>query len=176
MILPIYTYGEEILRKKSDDIDLDDVSLPSLIKNMYETMYNAKGAGLAGPQVGHNKRIIVIEEEISEGEIFKMVLLNPTILNYSGYYTTMTEGCLSFPTISAEVFRPLNIEVQWHDENKIHHKEFFTGIQSRILQHEIDHLNGVLFIDRIDPEKKFKLFKTLEDIIHKKIKTYYPIE
>jgi len=176
MILPIYTYGEEILRKKSDDVDLNDISLSSLITNMYETMYNAKGAGLAAPQVGHNKRIIVIEEEISDGKIFKMILLNPVILNYSGYYTTMAEGCLSFPTINVDVFRPLNIEVEWYNENKNHHKEFFTGVQSRILQHEIDHLNGILFIDRIDPEKNFKIFKTLEDIKHKKIKTYYPIE
>jgi peptide deformylase len=176
MIHPIYTYGEDILRKTAKDVDLNNSTLSVLIDDMFETMHNANGAGLAAPQIGMDVRIVVIEEEIREGEIFKIVLINPNILNYSGYLSGMTEGCLSFPGISGYVVRPLTIEVEWYDENKKYQKQFFSGIKARIIQHEVDHLNGTVFIDRIHPEDKMKLFIQLENIKNKKIKTIYPIK
>lgn len=176
MIFPIYTYGQPILRNKAEDIDLDDVLLPSLIKDMFETMHNANGAGLAGPQVGLNRRITVVEEEVTDGKLFKGVFINPKILSYSGRMLVMTEGCLSFPDMYGKVIRPESIEVEWYDENKEYHKEFFHDIESRILQHEIDHLNGILFIDKVSALDRLKMFMRLEDIKNNKVPTSYEIK
>jgi peptide deformylase len=177
MIYPIYTYGEDILRKKVEDVDLKNPTLPQLISDMFETMHNANGAGLAGPQIGLNRRIVVIEEEIETGVIFKIVLINPKIINYIGHlFYSMNEGCLSFPELTVQVNRPRMVEIEWYDEHNVCHKEIFDGIQSRILQHEIEHLDGILFIDRMYPEDRLKIFMQLEDIKNKKIQTTYPIK
>ena len=176
MIYPIYLYGEEILRKKAEDADLNDPNLPQLISDMFETMHAANGAGLAAPQIGISKKLIVIEEEIKDGEIFKGVFINPNIISYAGYLTELTEGCLSFPEIKAQIRRPAFIDVEWHDENKKYYRELISGIPSIILQHEIDHLNGVLFIDKMNSTEKLKLFMDLENIRNKKVKINYLIE
>lgn len=176
MIFPIYTYGQFILRNKSEDANLNDVLLPSFIKDMFETIHNANGVGLAAPQVGLNKRIIIVEEEFSDGELFKGVFINPTIIRYYGRMLLMSEGCLSFPGISENVARPESIEVEWYDEKKEYHKDFFHGIESRILQHEIDHLNGVLFIDKMSGLDRLKIFMKLEAIKNKKVPTSYEIK
>jgi len=176
MIYPIYTYGEDILRKIAKDVDLKNSTLSALVSDMYETMHNANGAGLAAPQIGMDVRVVVIEEEIRDGEIFSIVLINPKILNYSGFLSGMTEGCLSFPGISAYVTRPITVEIEWYDEKKEYHRQFFSDIKARIIQHEIDHLNGTVFIDRIHPEDRMKLFYQLENIKNKKVKTIYPIQ
>jgi peptide deformylase len=176
MFYPIYTYGEEVLRKKAEDVDLNDPELPVLIEDMFTTMRMAHGAGLAAPQIGLNKRIIVVEEEISDGVIFKAVFLNANIIGYSGYITSMTEGCLSFPGIRVEVQRHTFIDVEWYDEDKKYHRELISGIKAIILQHEIDHLNGVLFIDKINSDDRLKIFMQLEHIKNKKVKTTYPIK
>jgi len=176
VIFPIYTYGQSILRDKAEDVDLNDVLLPSFIYDMFETMHNANGIGIAAPQVGLNKRIIVIEEEVTDGELFKGVFINPTILKYYGRMLLMSEGCLSFPGISENVVRPESIEIEWYDENKEYQRNFFHGVESRILQHEIDHLNGVLFIDKISGLDRLKMFMRLESIKNKKVTTTYQVK
>lgn len=175
MIKPIYLYGEEVLRNKSEDVDLNDPDLPNLINDLFDTMHNAKGAGLAAPQIGINKKILVIEEELNDG-LFKGVFINPKILNYSGYLIEFLEGCLSFPGMEGRTHRPMKIDIEWYDENKKYHREEFVGTQAIILQHEVDHLNGTLYIDKIYPEEKLKLYKVLENIRKKNVKVEYEIK
>lgn len=168
MIKSILIYDDPILRNTSKDVDLQRSDLKEIISDMWETMYDAKGAGLAAPQIGLNLNLIVVDEEINPGEIFKGVFINAKILNYASYLSVMKEGCLSFPGLNIDVVRPLSVEVDWYDENLAYHREFFTGITARILQHEIDHTNGILFIDRLHPDEKLKIFKELEDIKNKR--------
>ena len=176
MIYPIYTYGEDVLRKKAEDVNLDDPKLSALIEDMFTTMRIAKGAGLAAPQIGISKKIVVVDEEISDGVLFKAVFLNPKIISYGDYYLSMIEGCLSFPDMQGYVIRPNSIDVEWYDENKNYHRELISNIKSRIIQHEVDHLNGTLYIDRMDPEDKMKLFFHIQNIKNKKVKTLYEIK
>jgi len=175
MIYPIFTYGENILREKAKDVDLHDEGLSSLIADMFETMDNARGAGLAAPQIGVSKRIFIVEEEIRPGELFKGVFINPKISFSSSHTNSLTEGCLSFPGISASVVRPYSIHLEWYDENKKFHSENFGDIEARIIQHEYDHLEGMFFIDRIDAIDRLKLFMSLENIRNKKVKPFYAI-
>lgn len=164
MIRPIYTYGEPILEKEAEDIDLDDQSLDVIIKDMFETMYNAEGLGLAAPQIGISKKIIVIDEK----DILKGVFINARILRYLGPLSKMEEGCLSFPSLETNIIRPIASEIEWYDENKNYHKEIIVGIKSRILQHEIDHINGLLITDRMDEQEKNEKLGQLKDIKNKK--------
>lgn len=175
MIFPIYTYGEKILRDKAQDVDFNDSTLSQLISDMFETMDNARGAGLAAPQIGVSKKIFVVEEEVRPGELFKGVFINPKISFSSNHISRITEGCLSFPEISAQIVRPYSIHFEWYDENRKFHSENFADIEARIIQHEFDHLNGVFFVDRMDAVDRLKIFMKLEDIRNKKIKTFYPI-
>lgn len=181
MIYPIYTYGEEILRKKAEDVDLNDPNicdptLPTLISDMFETMHNANGVGLAAPQIGVSKRIVVVEEEVSEGVVFKGVFINPKIINYGGYMTSITEGCLSFPDLKIQVQRSSFVDVEWYDGNKEYHRELLYNIPAIIIQHEVDHLNGVVFIDKLNADDRLKTFIKLEDIKNKKVKANYEIK
>lgn len=176
MIFPIYTYGEEILRKKAEDVDLNDTALEYLIANMFETMRNANGVGLAAPQIGANSQIIVVEIELSDGELFQGAFINPKILAYSGRNLLMSEGCLSFPGLSEDVVRHETIDIEWYDYDKQYHRNFFHGVESRVLQHEIDHLNGILYVDKISALDRLKIFMRLEDIKNKKVKTLFPIK
>jgi peptide deformylase len=183
MVLPIYTYGEEFLTRKCQDVfekpelaDIKAVIRDEHIPNMFETMYNAKGAGLAANQVGLGWRIVIIDVEIADGVVFKGVFINPHILSYSGSIYPMSEGCLSVPGIKAIVDRPFSVEVEYDDEDWVHHKEIFGGIKSRVLQHEIDHLDGILFINRIDISQKEKILFDLVNIKQKKVKTSYLIK
>ena len=173
MIYPIHTYGSDFLRKKVADVDFNTVDLKPIIDDMFETMHNAKGAGLAANQIGIDMKIVIVENEIRPGELFKGVFINPNLLHYSGYSSIITEGCLSFPGLPIGIERPFFAEFEWQDEKGELHKKMFEGIESRILQHEIEHLYGILFIDRLRPEDKLKLFMRLEDIKNKKIKTSY---
>jgi peptide deformylase len=175
MIYPIYTYGNEILRKKTDYVDIKDPTLPILISDMFETMHNAEGAGLAASQIGISKKIIVIDEEISKGERFTGVFINADVLQLFSYGTVLEEGCLSFPGIIIPVVRALMVEIEYFDKDLIYHKEQFSGIKARILQHEFDHTEGTLFIDKISSENRLKLFMQLEDIKNKRVITKYPI-
>jgi len=173
MIYPIFLYGEKILRDKAIDVNLHD-RLTDVISNMFETMHNTDGIGLAAPQIGLSKKLIVIEKEISDGELFKGVFINPKIIAYSGRNVVYSEGCLSLPGISENIIRPYTIELEWLDEKLELHHSFFHEIPARILQHEIDHLNGLLFIDKMNYVDKLTKFTKLEAIKNKKVTTTYP--
>jgi peptide deformylase len=172
MIYPIHVYGMPVLRKVAQDIDSNYEGLQELIADMYETMYQADGIGLAAPQVGKSIRLIVIDgtrvdeddEERSELHDFKKVLINPHIVNEEGEEWEFNEGCLSIPNIREDVKRRPNIRLQYLDEHFQFHDEAFTGIKARILQHEMDHVNGILFTDRISPIRKRLLNNRLRAI------------
>lgn len=181
MILPIYIYGHPVLRKKAQDIDLSYPDLKELIDNMYETMWNADGVGLAAPQVGLEDRIFVIDlspladEENPQYEGFKKTFINAQIINRSGEVTSLEEGCLSIPGIHESVARHDSIDIEYLDENLEPHTETYTGFTARVIQHEYDHIEGVLFIDHISAIRK-RLIKTkLSNMAKGKISCHYKI-
>lgn len=161
MILPIYIYGHPVLRKVTQDIDAENYPhLRELIDNMFETMYNAEGVGLAATQVGLEDRIFVVDlkpaasDEHPEFKEFKKVFINPHILDRGGEKETMEEGCLSIPGIHENVLREGEIRIQYLDEEFQPHDEVYTDYMARVIQHEYDHLDGILFVDKISPLRK----------------------
>lgn len=176
MIRPIYTYGERVLRDVAKEIDPTDVQYAEIIEDMFETMHNANGAGLAAPQIGLSIRIVVIEEELPYGELFKGVFINPKIISTSEKANYIQEGCLSFPGISVWVKRPETCFVSWYDQDGKFYEEEFSGIKARIIQHEIDHLDGGLMIDHMMIKEKIYVFHSLEEIKSKNVITKYPIK
>ena len=171
MILPIFAYGEPVLRKKGAVIDKDYPKLEELLDNMFETMYEASGIGLAAPQIGHPIRLFLVDaspfaedEELSEEEQaslkdFKKVFINAQIVDEIGDEWAFNEGCLSIPDVREDVFRQSDVVIEYQDENFEKHKDTFTGIVARIIQHEYDHIEGILFTDKLSPLKK-RLIKT----------------
>ena len=181
MILPIYAYGNNVLRALASDIDKDYPELSKVIDNMFDTMYAASGVGLAAPQVGLPIRLIVIDaspydKEEPQLEGFKKVLINAEILEESGEKWTFNEGCLSFPKLREDVVRNSTIKISYYDENFNHHEEIFDGIAARIIQHEYDHIEGKVFVDRLSPLKKRLLKRKLTDIAKGHIATDYKIK
>ncbi len=166
MILPIVAYGDPVLRKETEEITKDYPKLDSVLENMFETMYEARGIGLAAPQVNIPIRLFIVDaspfgddEDFSEEEqkfvsTFKRVFINAKILEESGDEWAFNEGCLSIPDVREDVFRQPEIVVEYQDENFKKHKETFTGMVARIIQHEYDHIEGILFTDRLSPLKK----------------------
>ncbi len=159
MILPILTYGNPILRQKATDVDKDYPGLKELIENMFETMYNAQGAGLAAPQVGLSLKIFVVDatpfrKDEKKLEGFKKVFINPVIVEKQGKEWLFNEGCLSFPEIRENIWRKPVITIKYYDENLISREETHDGIAARIIQHEYDHTEGIVFIDHITPFKR----------------------
>lgn len=168
-VLPITAYGHPVLRKVAVEIDKDYPGLQELIDNMYETMYTTSGVGLAAPQVNKSIRLLVFDatpfaDEIPEAEGFKRVLINPKIIEESGEPWTFNEGCLSIPEIREDVVRKPKVRIQYYDENWELHDETYTSVMARILQHEYDHLEGILFVDRIHSMRKMLLKRRLMDI------------
>jgi peptide deformylase len=170
MILPITLYGDPVLRKVASDIDINKYeALPELIDNMFESMYNAEGVGLAAPQVGLSIRLFVVdlsplgknEPELAE---FKKAFINAKITERSGDEELMEEGCLSIPGIHEEVYRKNYIRIQYLDLDGNAHNEEYTGYTARVLQHEYDHLDGIMFTDYCSPLKKRLLKRKLSDI------------
>ena len=154
MILPIYIYGQPVLRKVAEDITPDYPNLKELIQNMYDTMDRADGVGLAGPQVGLPIRVVtvnldVLSDEYPEFKDFRRTYINAHILETDGEEISMEEGCLSLPGIHESVKRPDRIHVQYCDENFVAHDEWVEGYLARVMQHEFDHLEGHMFIDHI---------------------------
>jgi peptide deformylase len=170
MVYPIYVYGMPVLRKVAKDIEEDYEGLDRLIEDMYETMYEAEGLGLAAPQIGLSIRLIVIDgsrtsdEEENELKDFKMVLINPHILEEKGEEWEFNEGCLSIPAIREDVKRKPDLLLRYQDENFEVHEEWFEGLKARVIQHEMDHVNGILFTDRISPLRKRLLNSKLKGI------------
>ena len=160
MILPIYTYGQPVLRKVAQDITPDYPELPKLIEDMFETMYRSEGVGLAAPQIGKDIRVVVVtldvlKDEYPEYADFNHAYINPHILEYDdSEMQTMDEGCLSLPGIHEPVKRPTRILVRWMEPDFTEREEWVEGYLARVLQHEIDHLEGKVFTDRITPLRK----------------------
>jgi len=165
MILPIRAYGDAVLRKKAIDINPDYPELKELISNMFETMYGAHGIGLAAPQIGLDIRLFIVDvspladdedyEDIAEGlKDFKKVFINAKILEESGNEWKFNEGCLSIPDIREDVSRKETILIEYFDENFVKHTETFSDIRARVIQHEYDHIEGILFTDKLSPLKK----------------------
>jgi len=173
MILPIVAYGDPVLKKVAEEIDKDYPGLQQLIADMFETMYHANGVGLAAPQIGKSIRLFVVDaapfaEDEEEGtehlKDFKKVFINPIIEEESGEEWGFNEGCLSIPGIREEVFREETVHITYFDEHFNFHEEEFDGYAARIIQHEYDHIEGVLFTDKISPLRKRLLRRRLEEI------------
>ena len=178
MILPVYAYGSPHLRKISEDIGPDYEGLNELIANMFETMKSSQGVGLAAPQVGLSIRLFVVDANIYADEEpslegFRKVFINADIYEYRGEEELMSEGCLSIPAIHEEVNRPTEIRIRYVDENFQEHDEEFTGMAARIIQHEYDHLDGILFTDKLSALKKRLLKGKLRDISRGKTSASY---
>ena len=157
MIYPVTVFGDPILRKKAEPITADFKDLDGFIQNMFETMYNSDGIGLAAPQIGQSIRVFVLDtttddEEGSMG--IKKAFINPVILEKFGDAWSMNEGCLSVPEIKEDVFRPEAVRIKYQDENFVEHKEVFHALTARVIQHEYDHLEGIMFVDYLNPLKK----------------------
>jgi len=185
MILPILPYGNPILKAKALEINKSYPKLKDIIKNMWETMYSANGVGLAAPQIGLSIRIFVIDtfpfseqEELSKKESielssFKKVFINPKIIEENGKDWDFNEGCLSIPDIREDISRKESIKINFLDENFVSKNLILSGIKARVVQHEYDHLEGILFTDYLSPLKKRILKKKLYNISKGKIKTDY---
>lgn len=163
MILPVTVYGDPLLRLVSKPINPDYPNLNQLIENMYETMYNADGVGLAAPQVGLSIRLFIVDgtpmaEEEPELSDFKKVFINPTVIDKQGEPWLMEEGCLSLPNLRENVSREEQVTIKYTDQNWIEKTETYNGYAARVILHEYDHLEGKLFIDHISPLRK-KLIK-----------------
>ncbi|MEY3398485.1 MAG: hypothetical protein RL220_1079 [Bacteroidota bacterium] len=172
MILPIVAYGDPVLKRKAEDIEPDYPGLAKLIDDMFETMYNAHGVGLAAPQIGKGIRLFVIDASpFAEGEDadpdcegFKRVFINPVIFEEEGEEWGFEEGCLSIPGIREEVMRKPIVKIEYYDENWDLYEEELDGFPARVVQHEYDHIEGILFTDRISPLKRTLLRGKLSDI------------
>jgi peptide deformylase len=175
MILPIVAYGDPVLKKVADEIDETYPDLKELINNMFETMYEASGVGLAAPQIGRSIRLFIVdgspfvddEEEDPKAkgmENFKKVFINPIIEEENGEEWGFNEGCLSIPKVREEVFRKEKITISYYNENWELKEESYDGYSARIIQHEYDHIEGILFTDHLSPLKKRLLTKRLQNI------------
>jgi peptide deformylase len=159
MIYPIVVYGHPVLRKVAEGIEKDYPNLNQIIADLFETMYHSEGLGLAAPQIGKSIRIFVIdgkpvaEEEPSLAD-FKKVFINAQITEKCGDFQLMNEGCLSIPHLREEVNRESHIRIKYYDENWEYHNEVYDGYKARIIQHEYDHLDGILFTDKVSPLRK----------------------
>lgn len=185
MILPIIAYGDPVLKKKASDIDASYPNLKELIANMYETMYGAFGVGLAAPQIGLSIRLFLVdtepfaedesysEEERESLKHFKKTFINAQIIEESGDDWAFSEGCLSIPDVREDVMRQPKITIRYQDENFKTHTEVYEGLIARVIQHEYDHIEGVLFTDKLSSFKKRLLKGKLNNISKGKIKADY---
>ncbi len=170
MILPIYAIGQPVLKKMGQPIDKDYPDLKELIENMWETMYNAEGVGLAAPQIGLPIRIFMIDtEQLDDGDGtgkngMKQVFINAQKVEEAGKLWDYEEGCLSIPDIRGDVKRPAQIKLRYQDENFEEHEQVFTGMIARVIQHEYDHIDGILFTELLKPLKKRRVRRRIENI------------
>ena len=185
MILPIFGYGDPVLRKLADDISADYPNLQELITNMYDTMYNAYGVGLAAPQIGLAIRLFVIDtepfsdsEDLSKEEQdqlkgYKQTFINAKMLVEEGEEWSFNEGCLSIPDVREDVYRNEKITIEYFDENFNKKTESFDGLIARVIQHEYDHIEGILFTDKISTLKRTLIKKKLQNIMDGKARPDY---
>jgi peptide deformylase len=185
MILPIFGYGEPVLRKIADSVSKDYPSLKEIIANMYDTMYNAYGVGLAAPQVGMAIRVFVIDtepfsdnddltkEEQEQLKTFKKTFINAKMVKEEGEEWSFNEGCLSIPDVREDVYRNEQITLEYCEEDFVIKTEVFNGLIARVIQHEYDHIEGVLFTDKIPMLKKTLIKKKLQNIMDGKARPDY---
>lgn len=178
MILPIYLYGQPVLRKVCKDIDSNYPKLGELINNMFETMYDAEGIGLAAPQIGLDIRLFVVDLSPLAGdnpqyEGFKKVFINARIIEESGETVKLEEGCLSIPGINEPVERKETIRIQYLDENFVEHDEVYGDFFARCIQHEYDHIEGIMFVDKISAIRKQLIKNKLNNMVKGRIRTFY---
>ena len=188
MVLPIVAYGDPILKKVAEDIPRDYPNLKELIANMYETMYNACGVGLAAPQVGMSIRLFVIDtsafgeddelatEEQLKLKNFKRTFINAKMIKEEGEIWGFNEGCLSIPDVREDVFRNERITLEYCDEDFVIKTEVFDGLIARVIQHEYDHIEGILFTDHLNPVKKRLIKNKLSDITRGKVSVDYKMK
>jgi peptide deformylase len=179
MILPIYAYGSAVLRKKATDIGPEFPGLKELIANMFETMYDSNGIGLAAPQIGQSIRLFIVDGTEMEDEStqdFKKVFINPEIIEEFDNKWDYEEGCLSIPTVRADVNRHSKLKIWYQDEHFNEYEEEFDGMAARIIQHEYDHIEGILFTDRISPLKRTMLKSKLSNISIGKVNVGYKMK
>ncbi len=180
MILPIVAYGDAVLRKETEEIDQDYPDLDLLLEDMFETMYAAKGVGLAAPQIGKSIRLFIVDasgfnEENEHPELadFKRIFINPIIVEESGKEWKFEEGCLSIPGIREDVSRQPDVTIEYYNEKFELVEETLDGIGARIIQHEYDHIEATLFTDKINPLRKRLIKGKLNDIAKGNIKVNY---
>ncbi len=178
MIIPVLAFGHPLLRKVAVDIDKDYPDLQQFIADMFETMYVSNGVGLAAPQVNKSIRLFVIDttpykEEYPNEESVKRAFINATIVEETGDEWAFNEGCLSIPDIREDVMRKPQIRIKYYDENFVFHDDVISGAAARVIQHEYDHLEGLLFVDRINPLRKMMLKRKLSDISKGIVKADY---
>lgn len=178
-ILPIVTYNDPVLRKKTEPIKDHSEFVSELVDNMIETMYNSDGVGLAAPQIGKSLRLFVMDgDPIMDEEDEKygvLVFINPEIVEKKGKKIAMDEGCLSIPDVREKVFRPETIVIKYKDRDFKEQEKEFSGWMARIIQHEFDHLNGILFIDYLSSFRKRMIRSDLTEIETGEIEVEYPI-
>ena len=179
MKLPVYLYGHPVLREISEDIDNTYPDLKELMANMFETMYASDGVGLAAPQIGRNDRIVVIDasplaENFPECDGFKRTLINPEIEILDGPQISRSEGCLSLPGLSEDVKRVEHIRLSYLDEDFQPHEEEISGFAARVVQHECDHLEGIVYMDHVSAIRKQLNRNKLRNIMEGKIRCEYP--
>lgn len=180
MILPITAYGHPVLKKAGSDILSDYPQLANLITDMWETMYYAKGVGLAAPQIGLSIRLFIVdtlqindEEEGKVNEGIKKVFINPLMVEEKGSLWTFEEGCLSIPNLTGDVERQSDIVIKYYDENFDEHIDSFNGMTARVIQHEYDHIEGKLFIEKLSPLKRKLISRKLDNIKKGKVTVNY---
>ncbi len=176
MIYSIVAFGHPVLKKEAQDIDKDKIDIMELSENMFETMYAAQGIGLAAPQIGKSLRMFIADASPLEDEEigdWKQVFVNPEIIDEYGDEWAFEEGCLSIPDIREEVIRPEKVKINYFDENWVEHTEVFEGMKARIIQHEYDHIEGILFTDHLTSFKKRLLKSKLTNITKGIVKAEY---
>ncbi|MEL7020774.1 MAG: peptide deformylase [Bacteroidota bacterium] len=181
MILPIYAYGQPVLRKVASDITPDYPKLTELLDNMWETMYNAEGVGLAAPQIGLSIRVFLVDstQMEKEGESFKGIkqaFINAHIIEESGDDFAYEEGCLSIPDVRGDVERPERVTIRYQDEQFVEHTKTFEGLNARVIQHEYDHIDGILFTEHLKPIKKRLIKRRLVKIKDGKVASGYKMK
>jgi len=181
MKLPVYIYGHPVLRRETIPLTKDYPDLLKLIDDMFETMYAAEGCGLAAPQVGLSIKLVVIDtdvlkEQFPECKDRKLVLINPEIEVLDGEEVSRSEGCLSLPGLSENVNRVEHIRLRWLDENFVAHEEEMSGFLSRCVQHEVDHLNGKVYMDHVSTTRKLLIRNKLRNIMEGKFTCDYKVK
>ncbi len=178
MILPVTAYGHPVLKKVAEEIDEDYPNLPELIDDMFETMYSDEGVGLAAPQINRSIRLFIIDaspfaDQIEGVPELKKIFINPYITEEEGSETSIEEGCLSIPNIREQVPRKPKIRIEYYDEKNEFHDEEYDGMFARVIQHEYDHLEGKLFVEKISSLRKTLLKRKLQDITKGNVKVNY---